>query len=232
MPEPIDSHPLLASPEAKRASENARVIAIDRISDIYEAACLTGHPPEIEDIVPQFPADWQSELRVELEALRDAYQQRGAPSTPSAAGTSDTLTAFDFNLATLSLPGCDDQGLWLGRYRTERRLGVGAASVVWKARDTLLNRVVALKLPHPSRVESTPLAERFLREAQSAAALDHPNVVRIYEIRVESELPVLIQEFVDGESLAELLKRRHADTQLSFAGLISYRSLPLDCPSC
>jgi eukaryotic-like serine/threonine-protein kinase len=93
-----------------------------------------------------------------------------------------------------------------GRYRLERLLGHGAAADVHLARDVELDRPVAVKLLTPGGGHA--LAERFAREARRAAAVAHPNVVRVFDVGEEEGLRWIVMEYVEGESLAELLERR------------------------
>jgi serine/threonine protein kinase len=87
-------------------------------------------------------------------------------------------------------------------------LGRGGMGVVYKARQKTLNRVVALKLLAPERVNDTKFAERFTREAQALAALNHPNIVTIYDFGQAGGFYYLLMEFVDGLNLRRLLRAR------------------------
>jgi uncharacterized protein (TIGR03435 family) len=80
--------------------------------------------------------------------------------------------------------------------------------VVYKARQKTLNRLVALKLLAPERVGDTKFAERFAREAQALAALNHPNIVTIYDFGQAGGFYFLLMEFVDGANLRQLLRTR------------------------
>ena len=100
----------------------------------------------------------------------------------------------------------------IGRYEILQLLGRGAMGLVYKARDPLINRVVAIKvvatsaaLPPEAQAE---FKERFFREAQAAGNLRHRNIVTIYDVGEEDGLPFMAQEFVDGKSLAQHLKER------------------------
>lgn len=96
-----------------------------------------------------------------------------------------------------------------GRYALERPLGHGAMSVVDLARDTELDRDVALKRLAENFARDDDLRARFQREARLAARLAHPNVVRVYDVGLDDdERPFIAMEFVDGETLAELVARR------------------------
>ena len=91
-----------------------------------------------------------------------------------------------------------------GRYVTLKKLGEGGKGVVYKARDTALNRVVAIKMLK-STVPSEEAYSRFMREAQAVAKLNYPNIVSIYDIGKEEEKQFFVLEFVDGMSLRELM---------------------------
>ena len=87
-------------------------------------------------------------------------------------------------------------------------LGRGGMGVVYKARQKTLNRLVALKLLAPERVNDVKFAERFTREAQALAALSHPNIVTIYDFGQAGGFYYLLMEFVDGLNLRQLLRTR------------------------
>ena len=87
-------------------------------------------------------------------------------------------------------------------------LGRGGMGVVYKARQKTLNRLVALKLLAPERVNDAKFAERFTREAQALAALSHPNIVTIYDFGQAGGFYYLLMEFVDGLNLRQLLRSR------------------------
>ncbi len=101
----------------------------------------------------------------------------------------------------------------LGRYRLEERIGVGGMGSVWRARDELLDRVVALKALPRSLVTDPSAERRFEREARAMGRLQHPNVVGIYDIGTADpgtgeELPFLVMELVRGRPLNELIGGR------------------------
>jgi serine/threonine protein kinase len=87
-------------------------------------------------------------------------------------------------------------------------LGRGGMGVVYKARQKTLNRFVALKLLAPERVNDPKFAERFTREAQALAALNHPNIVTIHDFGQAGGFYFLLMEFVDGVNLRQLLRAR------------------------
>jgi WD40 repeat protein len=98
----------------------------------------------------------------------------------------------------------------LGRFEVLEHLGSGGFGFVVRARDRLLGREVALKMPLPERVLSSGDVDRFLREARSAARLDHPNIVRVYDAGELGPLGYFIaSEFCEGHSLRRWLKSRN-----------------------
>ena len=103
-----------------------------------------------------------------------------------------------------------EPGVTLGRYQIEERIGVGGMGTVWRARDQLLERAVALKALPRSLVTDSSAERRFEREARAMGRLQHPNVVGIYDIGTADpgtgeELPFLVMELVRGRPLNELI---------------------------
>src|SRR5918993_4432322 len=91
----------------------------------------------------------------------------------------------------------------IGRYEVERLLGEGGMGVLYLARDPVIERHVALKL---LRVDGENLRRRLMREAQSAARLQHPNVVTVYDVGDHEGQLYIAMEFIDGETLATLIR--------------------------
>jgi WD40 repeat protein len=101
----------------------------------------------------------------------------------------------------------DRVGTELAGYRIESLLGFGGMSFVYLAEDLRLERRVALKLLAPSLAEDESFRERFLRESQLAASIDHPNIVPIYEAGTSEDLLFIAMRYVDGRDLRERLQR-------------------------
>ena len=95
----------------------------------------------------------------------------------------------------------------LGKYRILKMLGHGGMGVVFKAEDTKLKRSVAIKAMLPTLAASASAGQRFLREAEAMAALEHDHVVRIYQVDEDRGVPFMAMEFLKGEPLDERLKR-------------------------
>jgi serine/threonine protein kinase len=107
----------------------------------------------------------------------------------------------------------------LGKYEILAELGRGAMGVVYKARDPLIGRLVALKTINSSLVDRPDLLERFYQEAQSAGKLQHPNIVTIFELGKAEETPYIAMEYLDGESLEKYIFKQ---VDLSLALKVGY----------
>jgi beta-lactam-binding protein with PASTA domain/predicted Ser/Thr protein kinase len=92
------------------------------------------------------------------------------------------------------------------RYRLDRKIGSGGMADVWLAEDTELDRQVAIKILHDRFAQDKEFVQRFQREAQSAAGLQHPNVVGIFDRGVFRDTYFIAMEYVDGPSLKDLVK--------------------------
>ncbi len=95
----------------------------------------------------------------------------------------------------------------IGRYKVLERLGQGGMGAVYLCEHTVGRRRVAVKVLPTAKAEDPAALERFRREARALAALNHPNIVRAYDIDVDDNLNFLVMEFIDGASLQEIVKR-------------------------
>jgi len=96
----------------------------------------------------------------------------------------------------------------IGKYRIVAKIGEGAMGQVYKAHDPLLNRFVALKTISEGLAADPQFKERFIREAQSAAGLNHPNIITVYEFGEEAGLTYMAMEFLEGVDLREAIRAR------------------------
>ncbi|HVS36175.1 MAG TPA: protein kinase, partial [Gemmataceae bacterium] len=103
------------------------------------------------------------------------------------------------------------QGKWrrftIGRYKVLERLGAGGMGSVYLCEHKLMRRRVAVKVLPTAKADDPASLERFYREARAVAALDHPNIVRAYDIDQDEKLHFLVMEFVDGANFQEMIKR-------------------------
>ncbi len=98
--------------------------------------------------------------------------------------------------------------LQLGKFQLLERVGLGSFGAVWRARDTELERVVALKVPHASAQGMPEELQRVYDEARKAAQLRHPGIVTIHEVVTVQGLPVIVSDFIQGVTLSDLLAVR------------------------
>jgi predicted Ser/Thr protein kinase len=99
-------------------------------------------------------------------------------------------------------------GRTIDRYDVVERLGEGGMGVVYKARDTTLDRFVALKVLPPDKSADPERRQRFLGEAKAASALNHPGIIGVYDIKTVDEQDVIVMEMVEGETLEQRLAHR------------------------
>ena len=125
------------------------------------------------------------------------------PSARRAAGRDRCATEAGSRLA--------DIGTVLGgRYRLVELLGQGGMATIYRARDNQLERDVAVKVLRPEYGADPDFIDRFRQEAQSAASLNHPNVVAVYDYGTDPAGPFIVMELVDGEDLATIVRRTRA----------------------
>lgn len=92
------------------------------------------------------------------------------------------------------------------RYQVVEKIGDGGTAFVFKGMDNLLNRHVTVKVLRPEYVSDQDFVRRFRREAQAAASLSHPNIVSIYDVGVEDGIHYIVMEYIQGQSLKELIE--------------------------
>src|SRR5580692_4898211 len=91
------------------------------------------------------------------------------------------------------------------QYQFVEKLGAGGMGEVYKARDTRLNRFVAIKVLNSGMSADREQRRRFIHEAQAASSLNHPNIITIYDIFNEGDTQYLVSEYVNGKTLLELI---------------------------
>ena len=91
------------------------------------------------------------------------------------------------------------------RYRIEARIGAGGMAEVYRGIDPVLNRTVAIKVLLPQFARDASFVERFRREAQAAARLNHPNIVGVFDTGSDDGTQFIVMEFIEGRTLADFL---------------------------
>jgi tRNA A-37 threonylcarbamoyl transferase component Bud32 len=121
------------------------------------------------------------------------------------ASSESAVEVGDVGVATEKLPGGSRR---LGNFELLSVVGMGAFGTVYKARDPVLDRMVAVKVPRTGNLSGAPEVKRFLSEARTVSRLRHPGIVPIHEIGQHDEVPFLVSEYVEGITLADLLTAR------------------------
>jgi serine/threonine protein kinase len=147
------------------------------------------------------------------ERLLDSYLQkiRDAGATPEKSDALARLLIRD-GILTKFQAGQLLQGRWrrfiIGKYKILEPLGAGGMARVYLCEHKFMRRRVAVKVLPASKAQDVSARERFYREARAVAALDHPNIVRAYDIDQDGDLHFLIMEHIDGPNLQELVKQK------------------------
>jgi eukaryotic-like serine/threonine-protein kinase len=165
-----------------------------RVADLYQSA--QNRPPAERSSFVQEAAAGDSDLRREVESLLAQDLKPFAIDEHIAAAARSLLAD---NPAV-------QPGSFIGTYRVESLLGVGGMGEVYRARDTKLNRDVAIKILPSAFANDPDRLARFKREAQVLASLNHPNIAAIYGFEDSGGVHALVLELVEGPTLADLLE--------------------------
>ncbi|MGI6177626.1 MAG: Stk1 family PASTA domain-containing Ser/Thr kinase [Eubacterium sp.] len=98
--------------------------------------------------------------------------------------------------------------LLAGRYELIEKIGEGGMAVVYKAKDRLLSRYVAIKILRPEYTKDEQFVESFRRESQAAAGLQHPNIVAVYDVGKSGSINYIVMELIDGTPLSDLIAEK------------------------
>ncbi|MGH7536345.1 MAG: serine/threonine-protein kinase, partial [Gemmatimonadales bacterium] len=215
------SFPMFMAPELRGGAVG------DPAADVYTAGALlyfvvTGQEPPVDPRAVRRPTELRPNCpraieRIILRALQPAPENRYLTAgemledLAADAGTFEAMpvTVGDAPVAT------EDRARWEQRlrralgddYELLGLLGSGGFGRVYRVRDLHLEREVALKVLHPTYTQDPAVVERFRREAQLAARLNHPNIVNIFDIAGRSGLLWYTMELIDGPNLAQLVER-------------------------
>jgi len=94
------------------------------------------------------------------------------------------------------------------RYQINKKIGKGGMAVVYEATDLMLNRKVAVKVLRSEHVADKNFIKKFQQEAQAVARISHPNVVSIFDIGQDEDYYYLVMEFLEGENLKDIIRKR------------------------
>src|SRR5262245_24897150 len=162
-------------------------------------------PPVLELELPSRLPGPPDDFKDQKTLLPGANRRARAPAThaPSSRAPGVRPELYDF----LAPPEGPDELGRLGDYRVLKVLGAGGMGVVYQAEDLKLNRIVALKALLPHLAGSASNRERFLREARAVARIEHENVVAVFQVGEDRNVPFLAMPLLRGESLEDRLKR-------------------------
>jgi serine/threonine protein kinase len=141
------------------------------------------------------------------------------PEEPSACATALVRAGLLTPFQARHLLAGKFRGLCLGQYKVLNQLGKGGMGAVYLAEHTELHRLVALKMLPAAQAKDELAVERFKREARAAAALDHPNIVKVFDVFQSGGMHFMVMEYVAGKDLASLVKE---NGPLHFATAITY----------
>jgi WD40 repeat protein len=160
----------------------------------YLEAAQAGRPPAADTFLARYP-ELDTELRQFLEGRQQFVQAAGALAAASPAAPTQGVAAQSQDTSNLGIVR------YFGDYELLQEIARGGMGVVYKARQVSLNRVVALKMILTGHFASPQDVQRFRREAQDAAKLDHPNIVPIYEIGEHQGQHYFSMKLVEGCNL-------------------------------
>jgi serine/threonine-protein kinase len=187
---------------------------LDAVVAAYVKAIESGQPPDCQELLARYP-DLAAELTV-FFADHDHVDQWAAPLRAAQAALAPTPPPDDTLFPSPGKNAADDPHAQpevrsFGDYELLDKVSQGGMGVVYKARRRTLNRVVALKMIRGKCVDSPADLQRFQVESETAARLDHPNIVPVYDVGVCEGQPYFSMKLVEGGSLKENLARFHAD---------------------
>ncbi|HYW42856.1 MAG TPA: protein kinase [Bryobacteraceae bacterium] len=197
---------LYREPPAGRVMDSDRWRQVDSLLQ-----AVLERPPEQRDEFLRRLCGGDEALEREVRSLLEAQQAAGSFLETPAIEVAAQAIAIEQNPETPETSG-SLSGQAFSHYRVVEKLGVGGMGVVWKARDTRLDRFVALKLLPAARMNDPERKRRFVQEARTASALNHPNIVTIYEIDQAGpaghSADFIAMEFVPGKTLDQLIAHK------------------------
>ena len=144
-------------------------------------------------------------LQKSIAALRDKHAGQLPPTSDVAAHLIDSGLLTHWHVEKLL--DRKHKGYFLGKYKLLRHVGSGGMSTVYLAEHTLMHRQRAIKVLPKSKVNDSSYLDRFHREAQATAALDHPNIVRAYDLDNDGDTHYIVMEYIEGKDLNTIVKQ-------------------------
>lgn len=183
--------------------------------------CVEAQPRRSIEAEPrQSDAEQDPELSARLMRDQDCLRRLHAWGEGKSAILSRSPPGEKPDSAPRSSSWSGETPVRVGRFEVVRELGRGAFGIVFLAFDPLLGREVALKLPTPQVVVTPGLCRRFLREAQAAAGLSHPNLVNVFETGAWGPAAFIATEYCPGETLAAWLQHRAEPVPIAAAATL------------
>jgi serine/threonine protein kinase len=186
---------LLRKSPAERFRDVAEAIqALDALRDQLGAPSETG--PRSVTILPRHSL-------VRLDPIRSVLALTGDQGTISPSVVSDATGGEGVDKLDMDSPALvSPHPAHIGRYRVIRLLGKGGFGQVYLARDEVLDRRVAIKVPNPERISRPEHVKEYLSEARTLARLDHPHIVSVFDVgRTEDGLCYVVSKFIEGSDL-------------------------------
>jgi eukaryotic-like serine/threonine-protein kinase len=172
---------------------------LDHLALAFDQALASGNQLEATPVPPDLQLKWQSLKQCLLRLEKDRLH---VPPTTVKPADQSSLPGY------VDLDWTIDAHQQIGRFQLLRELGRGGHGVVFLAHDSTLRRNVALKLPRPEMLTTAELRQRFRREAEAAARLEHPNLVSVLEAGELGPVCYLISTYCPGPTLAAYLKQQ------------------------
>jgi WD40 repeat protein len=195
--------------------------------EVSDQSLLEAHP----DLMPELERELRN-LRLIQEAQRQAESSQPDAPTGEQRGLhircphchNPVELVDETSLSDVVCPSCGshfslvtdapqsfqaDELETIGHYKLLDKLGVGAFGSVWSARDTELDRMVAIKIPRKGQMSAED-SEKFIREARAAAQVPHPNIVRVYEVGRHEDRVYIVSDLVQGINLGDWLTDQRA----------------------
>jgi predicted Ser/Thr protein kinase len=195
-------------------------LPVDLLFAEYQARRQSGAEPDLADYARRFPR--------QAEELR---RMVGAKATVASEAAVRTLRPDEAKRPTAGPAAAPTAPAELpeqfGRYRIVKRLGQGGMGSVYLARDSQLDRQVALKVPLFSAADGPEVLERFIREAQAAAAIHHANICPVYDVGRIDGVPYVTMAYIEGRPLSELVQEGKPLPQRPAAALVQKLALAL-----